>query len=290
MVMESSMGYGFLSDIDIKRYLKDGSIKIETLWHDELAFNPEKQVQLGSVDLRFRHECKRMKKIANANLTYASLKNHDYTESFEAENGKLLIKPGEIILTTTLETVTFSNDFAGIITGRSSIARLGIMVHCCQEFINPGHGQTIPLQLINLGSNTVELDLNTPICQLIIVKLMTAASDKYHTKKGAKYAKEVSVENSKIYEEVIDESSNTKKETSVILKRNKNLKKKIIKWVAPILQSILATIICSNVLVNKSQSTTVGSIIAFVGRMPVSVLLIIAVVWGYVWLFKESDK
>ncbi|MFR1038051.1 MAG: hypothetical protein ACLSE4_04180 [Clostridium sp.] len=40
--MESSAGYGFLSDIDIKRYLKDGSIKIETMWHDELAFNPEK--------------------------------------------------------------------------------------------------------------------------------------------------------------------------------------------------------------------------------------------------------
>ena len=132
IVMESSAGYGFLSDIDIKRYLKDGSIKIETMWHDELAFNPEKQVQLGSVDLRFRHECKRIKKIANANLTYASVKNHDYTESFEAENGKLLIRPGEIILTTTLETVTFSNDFAGIITGRSSIAILVIMVHCCQ--------------------------------------------------------------------------------------------------------------------------------------------------------------
>ena len=60
--MESSAGYGFLSDIDIKRYLKDGSIKIETMWHDELAFNPEKQVQLGSVDLRFRHECKRIKR------------------------------------------------------------------------------------------------------------------------------------------------------------------------------------------------------------------------------------
>lgn len=68
-----------------------------------------------------------------------------------------------------METVQLTEQFAALISGRSSFARLGIMVHCCQEFIKPGHGQTIPLQIINLSPYTVELDMNVPICQIIFL-------------------------------------------------------------------------------------------------------------------------
>lgn len=76
------------------------------------------------------------------------------------------------------------------------------MVHCCQEFINPGHGQTIPLQIINVAPCSVELDLEIPICQLIIFKLRTPSAEKYSTAAGSKYSKEVEIESSKIYEEM----------------------------------------------------------------------------------------
>ena len=137
---------GMLSDVDIRKYF-GSEIKIYTdVKNGDLHFDLDKQLQLASIDLRFRNEFKRFKKGLTQNLTYEMLKNHEYTDPFEiANNQRLIINPGEIILTTTLETVSISNNFAGIITGRSSIARLGIMVHCCQEFVNPGQGAPIAL-------------------------------------------------------------------------------------------------------------------------------------------------
>ena len=172
MSKEISSSYsGILSDIDIKSFWGHG-INIFSSETGELAFNLEKQLQLGSIDLHFRHAYSKIRLSKNEILTYDMLKQHNYTTPSELKTGeKLRILPGEMIVTTTLETVQFSEEFAGIITGRSSIARLGVMVHCCQEFINPGHGQPIPLQIINLSPCSVELDLRIPICQLVVFKL-----------------------------------------------------------------------------------------------------------------------
>lgn len=80
---------------------------------------------MGSIDLHFRHEYSKIRLSNNEILTYEMLKQHDYTKPSELKSGEMLhILPGEIIFTTTLETVQFSEEFAGIITGRSSIARL----------------------------------------------------------------------------------------------------------------------------------------------------------------------
>lgn len=49
----------------------------------------------------------------------------------------------------TLEKVSLSGEFAGIISGRNSVGRLGVLEHCAAEFIKPGHWSTIPLQLVN---------------------------------------------------------------------------------------------------------------------------------------------
>ncbi len=117
--------YGMLSDVDIKKYIGKG-IEIYTEHeNDELKFDLDKQLQLASIDLRFRNEFKKFKDGISGSINYEMLKNREYTMPFEiANNEKLKVKPGEVIFTTTLETVKISNDFGGIITGRSSIARL----------------------------------------------------------------------------------------------------------------------------------------------------------------------
>ena len=191
MSKEKSSSYsGILSDIDIKSFWGHG-INIFSSETGELAFNLEKQLQLGSIDLHFRHAYSKIRLSKNEILTYDMLKQHNYTTPSELKTGeKLRILPGEMIVTTTLETVQFSEEFAGIITGRSSIARLGVMVHCCQEFINPGHGQPIPLQIINLSPCSVELDLRIPICQLVVFKLCSPASGRYKDDINSKYANE----------------------------------------------------------------------------------------------------
>lgn len=184
---------GMLSDTDIRNYWGSG-IKIHTdLSEGEFAFNLDAQLSFGSIDLRLNWAYRKFKEGLEI-LTYDRMRDRRYTKIFDIpENKKLIIQPGEIILTNTLETVELTEEFAGIITGRSSFARLGIMVHCCQEFINPGHGQTIPLQIINMAPCAVELDARIPICQLILFKLATPASNRYKTDASSKYAREKNI-------------------------------------------------------------------------------------------------
>lgn len=249
---------GMLSDNGIKSYYKKG-IDIYSDPKEGVEFDLDKQLHVGSVDLRFRHLCKRFHLDNHAVLSYELLKDHNYTQPFElSSHEKLRIEPGEIILTTTLETVVLSKDFAAIVTGRSSIARLGVMIHCCQEFIHPGHGQPIPLQIINLGPYPVELDISVPICQIVFFKLSSSASIKYTDREDAKYVNEVEAQNSKIYEELnIINSRSTEKELSRKPTTRVSIARKFIrKYISPFLPSCISVLVITPFLTKHIANKT----------------------------------
>ena len=285
MVEDYNKVSGMLSDQDIRHYWKKGIYVYDT----EKKFDLEKQLQLGAIDLRFRNEYKKIELMGkNQMLTYDMIKNHSYTKPYELKaDEKLVIKPGEIILTTTMETVQLTEQFAALISGRSSFARLGIMVHCCQEFIKPGHGQTIPLQIINLSPYTVELDMNVPICQIIFFKLVTSASEKYVDRNGAKYSEEVAPESSKIYEEMSQEDITNNKKKRI----NPNIYVKIKKLLIPFLcPSILYLLI--NPIYNKYLMTnSFESLINIVKDAPLSMMggSVLLVIYCIIF-WKEGDK
>ena len=285
MVEDFNKVSGMLSDQDIRHYWKKGIYVYDT----EKKFDLEKQLQLGAIDLRFRNEYKKIELMGkNQMLTYDMIKNHSYTKPYELKaDEKLVIKPGEIILTTTMETVQLTEQFAALISGRSSFARLGIMVHCCQEFIKPGHGQTIPLQIINLSPYTVELDMNVPICQIIFFKLVTSASEKYVDRNGAKYSEEVAPESSKIYEEMSQEDITNNKKKRI----NPNIYIKIKKLLIPFLcPSILYLLI--NPIYNKYLMTnSFESLINIVKDAPLSMMggSVLLVIYCIIF-WKEGDK
>jgi hypothetical protein len=86
------------------------------------------------------------------------------------------------------EKFTIPNGYAGKIEGRSSFARLGLMIHCAADFINPGYKGHMPLQLVNVGNTEIRLSPYMPICQLILVKLTTDAEKPYgHDERDSKY-------------------------------------------------------------------------------------------------------
>lgn len=192
---------GMLSDTDIRSlWGEDKDIFITTNHEYEIEFNIDKQLQLGSIDLHFGHEYHTIK--PDEVLDYQGMKDGNYVIPHHLKKGEFLhLKPGEMILTTTLEQVRLSKRIAGFVTGRSSVARLGVMVQCCQDFINPGHGQTIPLQIINLSPSEVVLDLNVPICQIVLFRLRTPASAAYVDENDSKYKNEISPITSKLWEE-----------------------------------------------------------------------------------------
>lgn len=281
--------YGMLSDVDIRKYFGNG-IEIFTEHRgDELQFDLNKQLQLASIDLRFRNECKRFKENINSSITYEMLQNREYTTPFEiCNNKKLKIEPGEIIFSTTLETVKISNDFAGIITGRSSIARLGIMVHCCQEFINPGQCAPIALQITNLGKYPVELDLRFPICQLVLFKLSSPSSKSYSEMKSSKYKNESEPMQSKIYQD--GEKSEESVSGEYLGKKSskwKLIKSFLKKYISPLLPSVIMLLIITPALSNI-EGMTLSNIFSSIKELSFTWILIIIALVAYIFSRKDE--
>lgn len=282
---------GLLSDVGIEYYYNNG-LDIYTEDHEEEKFSLKDQLHTCSIDLRFRRSYKKIKIKDGEVLSYDRIKEHNYTTPYELKKGeKLLINPGEVILTTTLEVVHLSEEFAAIITGRSSISRLGIMVHCCQEFIHPGHAQTIPLQIINLSSYPVELDVSTPICQIVFFKLEIPTRQKYNDRQDAKYKGEINPTDSKIYEDL-------EKTKNVATDHNKSTKNGnrgstsyyINKYFMPFLPSIIMLLVVTPFFKNNVFGKSFGDIIQSFSDMPVTIPIAIVLIILYIFAKKREKK
>ena len=282
---------GMLSDNGIKEYFKKG-IDIYTDEKDGFSFDLDKQLHVGSIDLHFRHLYRRINLANDEVLSYKRIQDHDYTQPFELrKDEKLIIEPGEIILTTTSEIVNLTEDFAAIITGRSSIARLGIMVHCCQEFIHPGHGQSIPLQIVNLSKHKVELEQSIPICQIVFFKLATPASKKYIDRFDAKYSKEKDPESSKIFQDMPKEEQNEGIENKSSFKsRISQIRGFVNKYISPFIPSIITLLVITPFLKEYVMGKTGWDVLQAIQRLPLPVLLSVILLAVFIFSKKGEGK
>lgn len=277
MITNDNFISGILSDTAIREYWNNG-IFIQTEYKTgQLAFNIDDQLQPGSIDLRFRNNINRIKLEDGEVLSFDRIKNKDYLlPDVVPTDGRLLIQPNEIILTTTLESIFLSDDFAGIITGRSSFARLGLMVQCCQDFINPGLKNSVALQLINVSPYPIELDIKIPICQLVIVKMVGTPSVGYNTKKDSKYIGEKTFIPSKISDEISEEQEETKE--------TYNIKNILHTFIEPFLPTIISILIITPFITNYGNL----NIMQVLGNA--SLKIIIAVVSLILYLYLKKDK
>jgi dCTP deaminase len=93
----------------------------------------------------------------------------DFDRSIEREEHKLI--PGKRYLGHTKETIGLPNDIAAQLAGRSSIGRQGVIVHKTAGWIDPGFEGDITLELMNFGSEPVDLQAGERIAQLVFFKL-----------------------------------------------------------------------------------------------------------------------
>ena len=284
MTTNDNLISGVLSDTAIRKYWNNG-IFIQTEHKTgQLAFNIDEQLQPGSIDLRFRNNINRIKLKEGEVLSFDRIKNKDYlSPDVVPTNGTLLIQPNEIILTTTLESIFLSDDFAGIITGRSSFARLGLMVQCCQDFINPGLKNSVALQLINVSPYPIELNINIPICQLVIVKMVGTPSEGYNDKNDSKYKGETDFLGSEIYKE-IDSADATSNDTSK--NNDKNIFVFLHKYIEPLLPSLVMLLIITPIVNSVSNI----NILQVLGKLSVYNILIVIVFALYIILKRRGDK
>lgn len=186
-----------LSDRDIKRALNSGKIKITPA--------PDVATQLGScmIDLR----------LGNVYRVF----NHSKTPYLDPQDPKTLtsvtteiaigdgeaftLHPGEFILAMTKEYIEMPDDLTGRLEGRSSIGRLGVVIHSTAANIECGFRGNITLELANMGRIPVMLYPGMRICSLSFEELSSPAEVPYYRKKSAKYVGQQKPEASKIGED-----------------------------------------------------------------------------------------
>ncbi len=186
-----------LSDRDIKKALASGRIK--------LLPKPNLKTQLGScmIDLQLGNVYRVFNHSKTPYLDPFNPKSLEgVTTRIRVKNGEpFTLHPGEFILAMTKEYVEMPDDITGRLEGRSSIGRLGVVIHSTAANIECGFRGHITLELANMGRIPVMLYPGMRICSLSFEKLTSPADVPYYKKKSAKYAGQKAPEASKIAEE-----------------------------------------------------------------------------------------
>lgn len=111
------------------------------------------------------------------------------------------LHPGELALAVTLETITLPDDLVGWLDGRSSLARLGLMVHVTAHRIDPGWSGQIVLEFFNGGKLPVALRPGMCIGAINFETMSGPAIRPYNKRSNAKYRDQSSAVASRIGEE-----------------------------------------------------------------------------------------
>lgn len=186
-----------LSDNDLWMRLRVGDIKIDPEPDLEI------QVQPASVDLRLGYNFRTFNYTRQALVDPADPATFEHltTDVTLPEGERFLIQPGEFVLGTTLEHVQVPNDLVARLEGRSSLGRLGIVIHSTAGYIDPGFQGTITLEISNLGRIAVALYPRMRICQLAFEVLSSPATQTYAFKRTAKYQGQAKTTVSRLFDD-----------------------------------------------------------------------------------------
>lgn len=187
-----------LSDRDIKKALRDGRIKITPA--------PDLKKQLGScsIDLRLGNHFRVFDHSKHSLIDPFSkkIKDTEFTSELKVKKGNpFYMQPGDFVLAVTLEKIKICPKFLGRLEGRSSLGRLGIVVHSTASVFDPGWDGQAVLELGNLGRLPVALYPGMRICAMTFEELSSDSEVPYKNKKDAKYKNQSKPDESKIHKE-----------------------------------------------------------------------------------------
>jgi dCTP deaminase len=160
-----------LSDRTIREYLDTGRIVID-------PFDPAK-VQPSSVDLTLD---RRFLVFRNHTRALIDVKERldDLTEAVEiATDGVFLLHPGEFVLGSTAERIGIPDDLVGRLEGKSSLARLGLLIHSTAGFVDAGFDGYLTLELSNVATLPITLYPGMKIGQISFLQMTTPADHPY---------------------------------------------------------------------------------------------------------------
>ena len=160
-----------LSDRSIREELAAGRIEIDPF--DEGCLQP------ASVDLR----CDNLFRVFRnytSQVIDVKVDQRDLTELVEIDrDGFFILHPGEFVLGSTLERVRLPDDLVARLEGKSSLGRLGLLIHSTAGFIDPGFDGHVTLELSNVANLPITIYPSMKIGQLSFMQLSEPAETPY---------------------------------------------------------------------------------------------------------------
>jgi dCTP deaminase len=169
-----------LSDRTIRAEVEAGRIVID-------PFDPG-MVQPSSVDLRVD---RRFRVFHNARYPFIDVRQpmDGLTELVETgADEPFILHPGEFVLGQTLERVTLPEDLVARLEGKSSLGRLGLLIHSTAGFVDSGFSGNLTLELSNVANLPITIYHGMPIGQLSFMRMDGPVERPYgSTERGGKY-------------------------------------------------------------------------------------------------------
>lgn len=182
-----------LSDRSIKEELAKGRIVINPL-------DPQ-DIQPASVDVHLDHK---LLVFRNTRSPYIDVRKKidDLTEMVEIKGEEAFaLHPGEFVLASTSEHIEIPDDLVARLEGKSSLGRMGLVIHSTAGYVDPGWKGHLTLELSNIARLPITLYQGMKIGQLSFIRLSTPAERVYGSASlGSKYQGQTEPTASRFYE------------------------------------------------------------------------------------------
>ena len=169
-----------LSDRSIREAIAAGRIVIEPF--------DEQCVQPSSVDLHLDH---RFLVFRNHTMSHIDVRADlsELTDLVEAaSDNPFMLHPGEFVLGSTSERVVVPDDLVARLEGKSSLGRLGLLIHSTAGYVDAGWDGQLTLELSNVANLPITLYPGMKIGQISFVQMTTPAERPYGSADlGSKY-------------------------------------------------------------------------------------------------------
>jgi len=170
-----------LSDRTIKEEIAKGRIVIEPL--DLTCIQP------ASVDIHLDNKLLVFKTWRHPFYIDVKQNIDDLSEPVEIDETKpFLLNAGEFVLASTLESITLPDDIVARLEGKSSLGRIGLLIHSTAGYVDPGWHGHLTLELSNVAKLPVTLYYKMPIGQISFLHLTSSVERVYGSPSlGSKY-------------------------------------------------------------------------------------------------------
>ena len=177
-----------LCDKDIINYLQDGKIAINPMPADDMISGVTVDIRLGNKFRVFQDHQAPYIDLSGTKESMQKALNSVMSDEIVLEDGNaFFLHPGELALAVTHESITLPANIVGWLDGRSSLARLGLMVHVTAHRIDPGWSGNIVGEFFNGGKLPLALRPMMKIGAVSFELMSDFAEKPYNARVDAKY-------------------------------------------------------------------------------------------------------